>query len=256
MIAIVITLGIRILITPRNAPAFSQGQYTYGQHNKKNKWNCFRPHHYLSLEFTKHWHSIGHLKKLWNSIVDFKKTLRMKSFMILLLGGLIFTSFKTERPVTSPTTINPLHAVQVTDAAGLLTNGELDVNQFVCNNGRIWAVCKLRGVVGGIHVDADCLVPVTVGDCDGGIRLTSDKVRTVTAGATNHDCECLTITFDGCTITPTGPLPTTPTLSILPQDVQCGVQDFPGDALCCANTLIGNPTSSIYDICSCMNRLL
>ena len=180
----------------------------------------------------------------------------MKSFMILLLGGLIFTSFKNEKPVTSPTSLNPLHAVQLSDAAGLLSNGVLDVSQFVCNSGRIWALCKLKGIVGGIHIDQDCLVPITVGDCDGGIRLTSDQMRSVKTSAATHDCECLVITFDGCTITPDIILPSVPSLSILPQDVQCGVQDFPGDALCCANTLIGNPTSSIYDICSCMNRLL
>ena len=182
----------------------------------------------------------------------------MKSLFLVLISGLLFTSNKKERTAEHPTTINPLHSVAVYDAAGLLTNGCLDVTEFVCNSGRIWAHCKLRGICGGLQVDEDCLVPVTVGDCNGGIRLTSDKERSTT-GATNHDCACLTITFEGCTITitPTDPVPTpTPTLSILPQEVQCGVQDFPSDVLCCANTLIGNPTSSIYDICSCMNRLL
>jgi len=181
----------------------------------------------------------------------------MKSLFLLFIGGLALSSSKKERIAEHPTTINPLHSVAVYDAAGLLANGTLDVTQFVCNGGRIWATCKLRGICGGLQVDQDCLVPITVGDCDGGIRLTSDKERISTKAAATHDCECLTITFEGCTITvtPTLPVPT-PTLSILPQGIQCGVQDFPGDALCCANTLIGNPTSSIYDICSCMNRLL
>src|SRR5437763_1854138 len=117
----------------------------------------------------------------------------MKSLAILFLGGLIFTSFKTEKPVTSPTAFNPLHAVQVTDAAGLLTDGVLDVSQCVYNNGRIWAVCKLMGIVGGIHIDHDCLVPITVGDCNGGIRFASDNVRSFKTNVANHDCECLTI---------------------------------------------------------------
>jgi hypothetical protein len=180
----------------------------------------------------------------------------MKSVFIALIGGIIMCSYANKNKLISPKTINPLHAVQVSDAAGLLSEGTLDVSQFVCDNGRIWAVCKLRGICGGIHVDQDCLVPITVGDCDGSNRLSSDKERVVRTSAANHDCECLTISFDGCTVTPTIPTPTTPTLSILPQEVQCGVQDFPGDALCCANSLIGNPRSSINDICSCMNRLL
>ena len=180
----------------------------------------------------------------------------MKSLFVLLLGGALLSSTKKERAIEHPILINPLHAVPVYDAAGLLSEGTFDVSQFVCNNGRIWAVCKLKGICGGLHIDQDCIVPITVGDCSGGIRLSSETERS-TIATTSNDCECLTITFDGCTITvtPTTPLPT-PTLSILPQDIQCGVQDFPGDALCCANTLIGNPGSSIYDICSCMNRLL
>lgn len=181
----------------------------------------------------------------------------MKSLFLLLISGFLFTSNKKEKIAEHPTTINPLHNVAVYDAAGLLSDGTLDVTQFVCNNGRIWAQCKLRGVCLGIHVDQDCLVPISVGDCSGGIRLTSNTERIVSTSTSTNDCECLTITFEGCTITitPTSPLPT-PTLSIVPQEVQCGVQDFPGDVLCCANTLIGNPSSSIYDICSCMNRLL
>jgi hypothetical protein len=180
----------------------------------------------------------------------------MKSLFLFLIGATLLSSSKKETLVGHSTTLNPLHSVSVYDAGGLLTNGTLDVNQFTCNNGRIWAVCKLRGVCAGIHIDEDCLVPITVGDCSGGIRLTSDKERLARTSATANDCECLTITFEGCTITITPSVPAVPALTILPTDLQCGVQDFPGDALCCANTLIGNPASSIYDICSCMNRLL
>jgi len=180
----------------------------------------------------------------------------MKSLFLLLIGGVLLSSTKKEKAVEHATLLNPLHSVSVYDAGGLLSEGTLDVTQFVCNNGRIWAQCKLRGVCSGIHLDEDCLVPITVGDCSGGIRLTSDNKRLVKTSATSNDCECLTITFEGCTITITPSVPAVPALTILPTDVQCGVQDFPGDALCCANTLIGNPSSSIYDICNCMNRLL
>ena len=99
----------------------------------------------------------------------------MKSLILALVSGIVLSSFSLEKNVAAgPKTLNPLHAVHVTDVAGLLTDGALDVSQFVVNNNRIWAVCKLKGIVGGLHIDVDCLVPITVGDCDGGIRLTGN----------------------------------------------------------------------------------
>ncbi len=161
------------------------------------------------------------------------------------------SSFSNEKATPNPKTINPLHAVRVTDAAGLLVDGTLDVSQFVVNNGRLWAVCKLKGTVGVIHIDHDCIIPITVGDCDGGIRLNSaDQLSNQSARI--HDCECLTITFEGCSVTPT----ITPTLLLNSEELPCTVQDFPGDVLCCTNRLIGTSGSSLHEICGCMNRLL
>jgi hypothetical protein len=175
----------------------------------------------------------------------------MKSLILAVVSGMLISSHPAQTLHSSPKNMNPLHAVRVSDAAGLLMDGTLDVSEFVVNNGRIWAVCKLKGLVGGIHIDHDCIVPVTVGDCNGGIRFTSELEKTK-ATPNVHDCECLTITFESCTITPT----VTPTLILNSQDVPCTVQDFPGDALCCANRLIGTIGSSCFDICGCMNRLL
>src|ERR1700730_17370729 len=127
----------------------------------------------------------------------------MKSLFLALMGGMIMSSFSSEKAVPAPKMISPLHSVQVSDAAGLLVNGTLDVSQFITNNGRLWAICKLRGIVCGIGIDHDCVIPVTVGDCDGGIRLTSAGQQTSTTGTPKiHDCECLTITFESCDITP------------------------------------------------------
>jgi hypothetical protein len=175
----------------------------------------------------------------------------MKSLILALVSGMLVSSHPSPTSGAGPKTMNPLHAVHVSDAAGLLIDGTLDVSQFVVNNGKIWAVCKLKGLVGGISIDHDCMVPVTVGDCDGGIRFTSELQRSA-ASPKIHDCECLTITFESCTITPT----VTPTLILNSEEVPCTVQDFPGDALCCANRLIGTIGSSCFDICGCMNRLL
>ena len=177
----------------------------------------------------------------------------MKSLFLAFMGGMIMSSFSSEKAVPAPKTINPLHAVHVSDAAGLLVNGTLDVSQFITNNGRLWAVCKLRGIIGGIGCELDCIVPVTVGDCDGGNRLTASGQQ---IGSTStprvHDCECLTITFESCVVNPT----IGPSLTLNEEVLPCGVQDFPGDVLCCANRLIGTPGSSIYAICSCMNDMV
>ena len=163
--------------------------------------------------------------------------------ILAFLGGMfVLTSF-TKKESPSPKTINPLHAVQVTDMAGVLSDGALDVTQFVVNNGRIWAVCKLKGKIGSLPINEDCMVPITVGDCDGGIRL---------SGQATHDCECLIITVESCVVERAIGAPLMLAQCVIP----CGVQDFPGDVLCCTNRLVGTSGSSMYEICSCMNRLL
>jgi hypothetical protein len=192
-------------------------------------------------------------KKLWTQFLIFK-TLRMKSLILALAGAVILSSFSLEKNYTNtkdhatPETINPLHSVPVTDVAGLLIDGTLDVTQFITNNNRLWAVCKLKGKIGMLPIYLDCVVPITVTDCDGGIRVASpDQGNTET-----HDCECITIIFESCVVPP----PIGPALTISPQEVPCSAQEFSGDALCCVNRLVGTSGSSIHEICGCMNRLL
>ena len=97
--------------------------------------------------------------------------------MLAFLAGMFVLTSYTKKATPSPTTINPLHSVQISDAAGLLIDGALDVSQFVVNNGKIWAVCKLKGKIGALPIYEDCMVPITVGDCDGGIRLTAEELE-------------------------------------------------------------------------------
>ena len=173
----------------------------------------------------------------------------MKSLILALTGAFILSSFSLQKNYTSPKTINPLHSVRVTDVAGLLIDGTLDVTQFVTNNNRLWAVCKLKGKIGLLPINLDCVVPVKVTDCDGGIRIPSPDQGNKTE---THDCECITIIFEPCIVNPE----IGPALTISQEEVPCGVQDFSGDALCCVNRLVGTSGSSIHEICGCMNRLL
>ena len=162
------------------------------------------------------------------------------------------SSFSSEKAVPAPKMNNPLHAVPVSDAAGILVNGTLDVSHFTTNNGRLWAVCKLKGIIGGIGCELDCIVPVSVDDCNGSIRLTPAQKIATASSPKVHDCDCLNITFESCIINP----PVGPVLSLNTEVLPCGVQDFPRDVLCCANRLIGTPSSSIYAICSCLNDMV
>ncbi len=176
----------------------------------------------------------------------------MKSMILAFLAGMFVLTSYTKKAAPAPAAINPLHSVQVSDAAGLLIDGTCDVSHFVVNNGKIWAVCKLKGKIGALPIYEDCMIPITVGDCDGGIRLTGEALSSNQSSSATHDCECLIITFEPCVIGPA----IGPALTLTQQVVPCGVQDFEGDALCCANRLIGTPGSSLYEICACMNRLL
>ena len=177
----------------------------------------------------------------------------MKSLILLLVSGMIMSSFSMEKADPTPKTINPLHAVSVSDAAGLLINGTLEVTQFVSNNGRLWAVCKLKGKIGALPIYLDCIIPIRVTDCDGGIRLSSPAQPFGAIPAEKpHDCECITIIFEHCTVNPE----IGPALTLSQEEVPCGLQDFSGDVLCCVNRLVGTSGSSIHEICACMNRLL
>ena len=173
----------------------------------------------------------------------------MKSLILALTGAIILSSFTLQKANTTPKTINPLHAVHVSDVTGALVDGALDVSQFITNNGRLWAVCKLKGKIGVIPINLDCIVPVRVTDCDGGIRIASPDEGNK---SNTHDCECITIIFEPCVVNPE----IGPALTLSQEEVPCGIQDFSGDALCCVNRLVGTSGSSMFEICGCMNRLL
>jgi hypothetical protein len=173
----------------------------------------------------------------------------MKRMMMAFLGSiLLITSANATttplQPVTK-TTSNPLHCVQVTDVAGLLVNCTLDVSHFLTQNGRIWAVCKLRGICGGLPIDEDCLVPITIGDCDGGIRE-------IATGGSTTNCDCIIITFNSCTVNRL----TGAALELLPQQVRCTAQEFPAEIICQISGGIREVTTPVEQIAGWMNQLL
>src|SRR5690348_11909956 len=116
----------------------------------------------------------------------------MKSMVMAFLACTLLGASVNAKQVEAKTTNNPLHSVQVSDAAGLLVNGTLDVSHFLVQNGRYWAYCKLRGIFCGIDINETCLVPITIGDCDGGIREIAATGETATS---NTNCDCIIINF-------------------------------------------------------------
>jgi hypothetical protein len=150
---------------------------------------------------------------------------------------------KDVAPAVTVTT-NPLHCVQVTDAEGRLVNGCYDVVRFAEQNGSLWAVCKLKGILDGVDIDEDCWVPITVGDCDGDIppRLTS-------AGSFN--CDCLVIRFGSC-----GIVNPRLTVTVNPTQQSCTPADYPTQVICSIVTACGNVTNPRIVIASLMNQLL
>ena len=151
----------------------------------------------------------------------------MKRMFMATIGSiLLFTSANARFTSTGTVIINPLHSISVTDAAGLLTNGTLDVVSFVSNNGTAWAVCKLRGICGGIDIDEDCICPIEVGDCGIGPRLNLNN-------ETQPFHCCVEIRFGTCTIRRVTGL----ILNLNPQNVQCTANDFEDHLLCDINGL-------------------
>jgi hypothetical protein len=139
--------------------------------------------------------------------------------------------------------LNPLHSISVTDEAGLLTNGTLDVVSFVANNGSLWAVCKVRGICGGIDIDEDCICPIVVDPCDEiPPRLNSDETNA-------FHCDCITIRFGSCTIRRLTGL----CLNLNPANVQCTVNEFSATLLC---TIHDTPRFQTGLLASLLNQLL
>src|SRR5690349_2631685 len=184
----------------------------------------------------------------------------MKSMILAILGSIIMmnaTQAKTTVPVLKSTvavTTNPLHSVRVNDMAGLLVNGTLDVTQFITQNGKLWAVCKLRGIFCGLPIDEDCLVPISIGDCEGGpIReLTSSSTLQPKSVSGNYHCDCLTIIFGNCTVRRlTGAV-----IELLPCQLQCTAANFPVQIICTINGGIREISTPIETIAGWMNELL
>lgn len=189
----------------------------------------------------------------------------MKSLFVAFIGSiLLFTSANAKNNFPVAATTNPLHSIRVTDAGGYLTNGTLDVIRFVSNNGSLWAVCKLRGIVDDIEIEEDCICPITVDPCDdipprldlnataavvqmSNTQIAGDSwdvmprrfdmfdLNTSAVGKKSntqeaqpvHGC-CVEIRFGRCTIRRVTGL----VLDLIPHKVQCTVRDFPEDLLC------------------------
>src|SRR5689334_4629799 len=145
----------------------------------------------------------------------------MKSMVMGLIGSIAMAT-SGAKETTPAVTTNPLHCVQVTDVSGRLVNGCYDVSRFEEHDGSLWAVCKLKGVYDGVDIDEDCLVPITVGDCDGDIppRLT---------GSGTFDCGCLVISFGSCGIGNPRLTAANPKLTIEtnPTEQRCTPTDYP-----------------------------
>jgi hypothetical protein len=134
--------------------------------------------------------------------------------------------------------------VHVTDAGGRLVNGCYDVSRFVEQNGSLWAVCKLKGICDGVEINEDCLVPITVGSCDG-----SGLPRLNTSGTT--DCYCLLIKFGNCTV-PTPRL----TVEVNATEQSCTPADYPAELICKIVSACGTIGTPRIVIVSMMNELL
>ena len=171
-----------------------------------------------------------------------------------LIGSIfILSTANAKSTFTFPTATNPLQSVSVTDASGYLSNGTLDVISFLSNNGSIWAVCKLRGIVDGINIDEDCICPVTIGDCvDIPPRLDMNSQDIKKIGPNEQSklfhCDCVVIRIGTCTIRRV-----TGNIDLNPQNVECTVRDYSSELIC----LIHNtPRILTNQLVTLLNQLL
>jgi len=164
----------------------------------------------------------------------------MMSVVMGFIGMMTMLVPGTKKP--APVTTNPLHCVHVTDAGGHLVNGCYDVIRFVEQNGCLWAECKLKGTCDGVDIDEDCLIPITVGSCDGGIRL---------SGTETTGCDCLVIRFGNCVIA-------NPriTVELNSTEQSCTPIDFPAQVICSIVTACGTVGTPRIVIANLMNQLL
>jgi len=170
--------------------------------------------------------------------------------VMAFLASTLLGASVSAKQVEAKTTINPLHSVPVTDAAGLLVNGTLDVTHFFVQNGTYWASCKVRGIFCGIDIEEICVVPITIGTCDGGIReIATGNNATVPGKLT---CDCIIINFQSCTVNRL----TGAAIQLLPCQLRCTAYDFPAEIICIIDGGIREITTPMEQIVSWMNQLL
>ena len=156
---------------------------------------------------------------------------------------LLFTSANARFSSSTPATLSPLHSISVTDVAGLLSNGTLDVVNFFASNGSTWALCKVRGICGGVNIDEDCICPIEVGYCiEIPPRLDANNELQP------YHC-CVDIRFGTCTIRRVTGL----VLDLNPCNVQCTANDYEDELLC---TIHGTPRILTGELVSLLNQLL
>jgi hypothetical protein len=169
----------------------------------------------------------------------------MVSMLMGVIGSIAMAASGPKQMVPAATTTNPLHCVHVTDVGGRLVDGCYDVSSFIVQNGTLWAVCKLKGVLDGVDLDEDCLVPVTVGDCAGDVPIRLE-------GSGNFNCDCVLIRFGNCSVSnpriavDLNGTEQSCTTAVYPQQILCSIVNA------CASP-IGNPR---IVIASLMNQLL
>lgn len=59
---------------------------------------------------------------------------------------------------------NPMKNISVTDTAGNLTNGTLDITRFAVQRGKVVAIGTLKGTVNGQQINEQVTLPVTTGE--------------------------------------------------------------------------------------------
>ena len=175
----------------------------------------------------------------------------MKSMVMAFLAcTLLGASVNAKQVEAKTTTLNPLYSIPVTDAAGLLVNGTLEVTHFMVQNGTYYAACKVRGIFCGIPIEEICVTPITIGVCDGGIREITGNSNSSVPG--NLTCDCIIINFQSCTVNRL----TGTAIQLLPCQLRCTAYYFPAEIICMIDGGIREITTPMEQIVSWMNQLL
>jgi hypothetical protein len=176
----------------------------------------------------------------------------MKRMMLAVMGSILMGVSAGANVTNEKVVTNPLHSVRVTDLSGML-DGVLEVRQFIPKYGKLWAICKLKGTLGGLPIDKDCEVPVNVGDCLGGNprEIALPEAGPMASFSDYVHCECLEIEFEHCLVPGDGGV-----VELMPSKVQCTVENYPGDLLCEINGGINEIGATAEKVAYQLNRLL